>query len=131
METVATPSVPQPIKLTIEEVIVVEMEVDNSNDAGTYQAYLDFRGTEEQPALYLDENMFYNWKCLGSLTPLPRGKVMPKLAKMGIPMTILTELTVWSASSCMIQRPKEGVSPTMYLDLTGTKPCPLTCLWKR
>ena len=50
-------------------------------------------GTEEQPALYLDENMFYNWKCLGSLTPLPRGKVMPKLAKMGIPMTILTELS--------------------------------------
>ena len=69
------------------------MEVDNSTDAGTYQASLACRGTEEQPALYLDESFFYNWKCLGSLTPLPRGKVMPKLERMGIPMTILQELS--------------------------------------
>ena len=72
----------QPIKLTIEEVIVVEMDVDDSSEAGNYQATLAFRGTEEQPDLYLHETMFYNWKRLGSLTPLPRGKVLPKLAKM-------------------------------------------------
>ena len=30
---------------------------------------------------------------MGSLTPLPRGKVMPKLERMGIPMTILQELS--------------------------------------
>ena len=67
----------QPIKLTIEEVIVVEMDVDDSNEAGKYQANLAFRGTEVHSALYLDDNMFYNWKRLSSLTPLPRGKVLP------------------------------------------------------
>ena len=51
-----------------------------------------FKGTEEQPAIYLDESLFYKWKRLGSLT-LPRGKVVPKLSKMGIPMTILNELS--------------------------------------
>ena len=66
------------------------MEVDDSTDTGTYQASLAFRGTNEQPALYLDESLFYTWKCVGSLTPLPRGKVMPKLAKMYIRMTIPT-----------------------------------------
>ena len=48
---------------------MVEMEMDDSTDAGTYQASLAFMGTEEQPALYPDESFFYNWKCMGSLTP--------------------------------------------------------------
>ena len=43
------------------------MELNDTTDAGTYQASLAFRGTDEQPALHLDENFFYNWKCVGSL----------------------------------------------------------------
>ena len=42
---------------------------------------------EVQPAIYLD------WKCVGSLTPLPRGKSMPKLERMGNLITILVKLT--------------------------------------
>ena len=57
----ASPVVPEPARLTTEEVMEVEMEVDDSNDAGIYQATLAFRGKEVQPAIYLDENFFYNW----------------------------------------------------------------------
>ena len=46
-----------------------------------------------KPAIYLDENYFYNWKCAGSLIPLHRGKSMPNLERMGIPITILVELS--------------------------------------
>ena len=55
---VTTPAVAQPIKLTIKEVIEVEMEVDGSNEAGNYHTSLAVRETKEQPALYQDENMF-------------------------------------------------------------------------
>ena len=54
-EEVVTPAVPQPMKLTTVEVMKVKMEVDNSNDAGIYQATLAIRGKK-------DENYFYNWK---------------------------------------------------------------------
>ena len=47
-----------------------------------------------QPDMYLDEHSFYNWKCVGSLTPLARGKGMPKLETMGIPITMLVKLTL-------------------------------------
>ena len=46
VETATIPAVAQPIKLTIEEVIVVEMDVDDSSEAGNYQATLAFRGTK-------------------------------------------------------------------------------------
>ena len=36
--------------------MTAKMELDDSKDAGTYQASLFLRGTEEQPALYLDES---------------------------------------------------------------------------
>ena len=83
----------QPINLPVEEVLVVEMDVEDSISTGRHQATLAFSGTEVQPDIYMDESLFYNWKRLGSRTPLPRGKVLPKLAKMGIPMTLLNELS--------------------------------------
>ena len=43
--------------------------------------------------MYLDECFFYNWKCVGSLTPLKRCKSMPKLERMGIPIMMLVKLT--------------------------------------
>ena len=104
---------------------MVEIEVDDSNEVRTYQASLAFRGTKEQPTLYLDENMFNNWKCLGSLTPLPRGKLMPKLAKMGIPMTILRELLYTQLAEilclvCIILYDAK-VQGTVSLDHTGAE----------
>ena len=89
VEVVTTPAVSQSISLTIEEVLAMENDVEDSNSAGRHQATLAIRSTGIQPAFYMDERLFYNWKCLGSRTPLPRGKVLPKLAKMGIPMTII------------------------------------------
>ena len=69
------------------------MEVDDSNNAGIYQATLAIRRQQSQPAVYLDDSYFYNWKCVGSLTHLPRGNSRPKLERMGIPNTILVKLT--------------------------------------
>ena len=40
VEVVTTPTVAQPINLTIEEVLVVEMDMEDSNSAGRHQATL-------------------------------------------------------------------------------------------
>ena len=101
MEVVTLPAVAQPISLTIEEVLVVEHDMENNNSAGRHQVTLSIRGTEIQPAFYMDESLLYNWRRLGSRTPLPRGKVLPKLAKMGIPMTILNGLSSTQLSEVM------------------------------
>ena len=45
------------------------------------------------------ESLFYKWKRLGSRTPLPRGKVLPKLAKMA--MTILNAFSSTQLSEVM------------------------------
>ena len=81
-EVLTTPAVNQPIALTVEEVLIVE-----------HQPTLAYRGTEVQPDIFLDEDLFFNCKHQCTLTQLARAKVMPKLAKMGIPMTILVKLT--------------------------------------
>ena len=65
---------------------------------------MESRGTEVQPDALLDEDFFYNWKRQLTLTPIGRAKVLPKLAKMGIPMTILDRLTSTQLTEvlCMI-----------------------------
>ena len=77
--------------------------MEDNNFAGRHQVTLSIRGTEIQPAFYMDERLLYNWRRLGSRTPLPRGKVLPKLAKMGIPfpMTILNWLSSTQLSEVM------------------------------
>jgi hypothetical protein len=82
----------------------VEHDMEDNNSTGRHQLTLSIRGTEIQPAFYMDESLFYNWRRLGSRTPLPRGKVLPKLAKMGIPMTILNGLSSTQLSEvlCLI-----------------------------
>ena len=94
-EVDATPAMPEHARLTADEVMMVEMEMEDTSDAGIYQASLVVvsRGQELQPAMYLDECFFYNWKCVGSLTPLKRCKSMPKLERMGIPIMMLVKLT--------------------------------------
>ena len=51
----------QPISLTIEEDLVVENDVEDSNSASSHQVTLAIKGTEVQPAFYMDESLFYNW----------------------------------------------------------------------
>ena len=79
----------------------MEHDMEDNNSTGRHQLTLSIRGTEIQPAFYMDESLFYNWRRLGSRTPLPRGKVLPKLAKMGIPMTILNGLSSIQLSEVM------------------------------
>ena len=78
-----TPAVNQPIALTVEEVLDVEKDLEDSSSAGLSQATLESRGTEVQPDALPDEDFFYNWKRQVTLTPIGRAKVLPKLAKMG------------------------------------------------
>ena len=73
--------------------LVVEMELDDTTDAGIHQASLNIRVQEKQPAKFMDECLFYNWKCVGSLKPLKRCRIVPKLDRMGIPTTMLQNLT--------------------------------------
>ena len=92
-ENLTTPAVSQPITNTVDEVIEVEKDLEDSSTAGQHQATLAFRGTRVQPDIFLSEDFFYNWKRQCTLTPISRAKVLPKLSKMGIPTTILDRLT--------------------------------------
>ena len=69
-----------------------------------------------QPANYLDKSLFYNWKRLGSLTPLPRGQVLPKLSKMGIQ----DGYPRWAS--------KMGISMTILNKISSTQLTEVMCL---
>ena len=72
-------------RLTTEEVLAVEMEVHETTNTGIYQSSLGIRGQEKQPVKFQDESMFYNWKCVGSLTYLKRSKITYQARQDGHP----------------------------------------------
>ena len=124
-EAPASQVVPETARLTTEDVLVVEMEEEDTTDAGIYQDILDIRGQEKQPAKFMDESLFYNWKCMGCLTPLKRCQIVPKLDRMSIPTIILQKLKStslmktcgWSAgcSTTVTSRYRTRTSLTMFL----------------
>ena len=103
------------------------MKVDDITDAGVFQASLEVRGKEKHPDQFLNKTMFYNWKCVGSLTPLKRSKITPKLDRMGIPTTMLQKLTstslmeiLWLVCRILYNCNIQGQSlPTTFLKVTG------------
>ena len=65
----------------------------DNTDPGTYKASLEVREKDTHPEHLLNTSLFYNWNANGSQTPMKRAKTMPKLERMGIPMTMLLQLT--------------------------------------
>jgi hypothetical protein len=92
-ENLTTSAVSQPIALTVEEVIELEKDLEDSSTAFQHQATLAFRGTGVQPEIFLREDFFFNWERQCTSTPISWAKVLPNLSEMGIPMTILDRLT--------------------------------------
>ena len=57
---------------------MVEMEVEDNTDPGTYKASLKVREKDTHPEHLLNTSLFYNWNANGSQTPMKRDETMPK-----------------------------------------------------